>query len=223
MTAYEPPAMEKLCHSTTETPVTSSRPQVWDFQRRLVLSFLIIALCIGAWLGSGLLLRVMAQSWMVSDSLGAADAVAVFGGSVETRPLAAAGYYRKGLVKRVLVANNSSLDTSVNRSVLLGLGVPDTDIDIFGSRLSNTYEEALALREWAVGTGARAVIVPTEAIPSRRVHWVLQHVFAGTGILVLVPVHHPPEEAGVEWWKDEKLLVTFRTEVLKYVYYRLRY
>jgi hypothetical protein len=68
------------------------------------------------------------------------------------------------------------------------------------------------------------VIVPTEAIPSRRVHWVLQHVFAGTGILVLVPVHHSAEEAGVEWWKnEEELRVTFRTEVLKYVYYRLRY
>jgi len=112
-----------------------------------------------------------------------------------------------------LVADNSSLDTSLTRSVLHRLGVPDTDIDIFGSRLSNTYEEALALRGWAVGTGARVVIVPTEAIPSRRVHWVLQHVFAGTGILVLVPVDHSPEEAGVEWWKNEKLLITFRTEL----------
>jgi len=173
--------------------------------------------------GGGLLLRVAAQSWMISDSLGPADAVAVFGGSLETRPFAAAEYYRKGLVKRVLVANNSSLHTAANRSVLLRLGVPDMDIDVFGSGPSNTYEEALALRAWAVATGASAVIVPTEAVPSRRVHWVLQRVFAGTGILVLVPVHYSSEEAGVEWWKNEKLPVTFRIELLKYAYYRLRY
>jgi len=41
--------------------------------------------------------------------------------------------------------------------------------------------------------------------------------------LVLVPVHYSSEEAGVEWWKNEKLLITFRTELLKYVYYRLKY
>src|SRR5262249_40211789 len=105
----------------------------------------------------------------------------------------------------------------------LGLGVPDTDIDIFGSRLSNTYEEALALREWAVGSGARTVIVPTEAIPSRRVRWVLQRLFAGTAIVGLVPVHHSAEDGGGEWGKHEKLPVTFRIDVLKYAYYRLRY
>jgi uncharacterized SAM-binding protein YcdF (DUF218 family) len=215
--------MPKLHHSTTATPVTSSRPQLRASRRLLVLSLLVIAFCIATWLGGGLLLRVAAQSWMISDSLGPADAVAVFGGSLETRPFAAAEYYRKGLVKRVLVANNSSLHTAANRSVLLRLGVPDMDIDVFGSGPSNTYEEALALRAWAVATGASAVIVPTEAVPSRRVHWVLQRVFAGTGILVLVPVHYSSEEAGVEWWKNEKLPVTFRIELLKYAYYRLRY
>ena len=77
--------------------------------------------------------------------------------------------------------------TALNRMVLIKLGVPETAIEIFGTRLSNTYEEAVALREWAVRTHARSVIVPTEDFSSRRVRWVLEQVFAGTGIRVQVP------------------------------------
>ena len=42
---------------------------------------------------------------MVSDPVGPADAVAIFGGGLEDRPFAAAEYYHSGLVTKILVSN----------------------------------------------------------------------------------------------------------------------
>ena len=80
------------------------------------------------------------------------------------------------------------------------------------SRLSNTYEEAVALREWAVRTHARSVIVPTQDFSSRRLRWVLEQVFAGTGIGVQVPALSPSDYNDREWWRSDLGLLAFRTK-----------
>jgi hypothetical protein len=135
----------------------------------LVLSLgnLAAALC-GLVLGTGFAWRCRADLlpqavdlWSVSDSVGPADAVAVLGGELETRPLAAADYYRQGLVPKVLVSNGRSTaakaellpyDAEVTRNLLVRLGVPETAIELVGTDLSNTFEEALALRRWPCTT-----------------------------------------------------------------------
>jgi uncharacterized SAM-binding protein YcdF (DUF218 family) len=159
--------------------------------------------------------------------------VAIFGGGLSVRPFAAAEYYRTGLAKKILVVDLpfDKLErlgvlpshTALNRSVLVKLGVPETAIEVFGSRLTNTYTEAVALREWTVRTGARNVIVPTEVFSSRRVRWVLEHVFAGTGVRVQVPALDPSEYSRGEWWRSDLGLLNFQNEVIKYVYYRFKY
>src|SRR5262249_44352937 len=153
-------------------------------QAALALTFI---LGLAAWVGRAPLLRTAAELWIVSDQPATADAVAILGGGLEHRPFAAAEYYKQGLVEKVLVSNIGSsraerlgvLQSHVeaNRKVLLTLGVPETAIEVFGSGLSNTYEEALALRDWAARAGARSIIVPTEIFPARRVRWMLHRVF----------------------------------------------
>src|SRR5438874_4209094 len=94
------------------------------------------ALGIGAWVGRDWLLLSAADLWIVSDPIGPADAVAVFGGGIEDRPFAAAQYYRQGLVKKVLVSNGVVMsDVAANEGVLLELGVPASAIEIFGDAL----------------------------------------------------------------------------------------
>src|SRR5882724_7610551 len=74
--------------------------------RGVLAVFAVVAvLGIGAWADREWLLRSATDLWIVSDPIGPADAVAVFGGGIEDRPFAAAEYYRQGLVKRVLVSN----------------------------------------------------------------------------------------------------------------------
>jgi uncharacterized SAM-binding protein YcdF (DUF218 family) len=213
---------------------SSERRQHHGTGKRAVVLFLLIAL-IGAlvWINREALLREAAQQWVVSDDLRPADAVIVLGGGLDTRPFAAAEDYRKGLAHKILVANTyvSNAEalgvlrshTTINLDVLIKLGVPATDIETFGGNLANTYEEANALREWAIRTHTRNLIVPTEIFSSRRVHWMLTRALADTGIVVQIHALDYPRYNYANWWKTEDGVIAFQNEVIKYVYYRFEY
>ena len=202
--------------------------------RRGALTVLAIVVLLGfaVWVAREPLLREAANLWIVSDPTGPADAVAIFGGGLEDRPFAAAAYYRQGLVKKVLLSNIGpnramrlgALESHVqaNREVLLRLGVPEGAIEVFGANLSNTREEAFALHDWAERTGAHSVMVPTELFSTRRLHWILHHVFASE-TEIRVPALEPGGYQRDDWWKHEGGLINFQNEVLKYLYYRLNY
>jgi uncharacterized SAM-binding protein YcdF (DUF218 family) len=191
----------------------------------------ILLILFGLWLGHQHLLQNTAGLWVEYDSVEPADAVAIFGGGVETRPSAAAEYFRQGLVPRILVSNVSSAvehrsslsHTEKNLAELRKLGVPDNVVEIFGCNLSSTYQEALALKHWSLSAGARRVIVPTEYFSARRVRWITQRVFQGTGVEVRVPVITSVAYLQGEWWNNADALLAFQREVIKYLGYRLLY
>jgi uncharacterized SAM-binding protein YcdF (DUF218 family) len=195
---------------------------------------LLVAAALSAvgWVERRPLLQSLADAWIVSDELGPADAVAVFGGGADDRPFAAAMYYREGLARLVLLSNVRTrpseylgavpFEVEVNRQVLLKLGVPNSAIETFGSGLSNTREEALALRVWAQRTGARSIIVPTEIFSSRRVRWVLNRVF-GNDVAIRVPALDPPTYRRDDWWQHEEAIANLQSEMTKYLFYRLKY
>lgn len=193
----------------------------------IIMVFIVVAGAI-VWRDRAFILTEAAVLWTVSDNVAPADAVAVFGGGVETRPFAAARYYREGLVPKVLISNLRNQpatysETEANRKVVVSEGVPQSAVQLFGADPSNTYQEAVALRVWALHNHASSLIVPTEYFSSRRVRWTLRHVFAGTGIHVLVPALDSPDYSLSGWWHDEKGLVDFQNEILKYIYYRIKY
>lgn len=212
---------------------TNSRSRGAVLRRRLlVLAAAVAVLGVVAWFERQQLLRTAAEVWIVSDEPAPADAVAVFGGGIEDRPFAAARYYHEGLVNKVLVSNDPvgpaaqlgimPSDAAANRAVLLKLGVREADIEIFGNELSNTHEEVLALREWATRMGAKSIIVPTEIFSARRVRWMLRRAF-GKEIDIRVPALDPVQYRADNWWRYEAGLIDFQNEVIKYLYYRLRY
>jgi hypothetical protein len=57
----------------------------------LVATFIAVA-----WFGREFWLREAAELWIVSAEIGPADAVAVLGGALSVRPMAAADYYHRG-------------------------------------------------------------------------------------------------------------------------------
>jgi hypothetical protein len=208
-------------------------------QRRRVLSrlvattLLLTVVTVGTWLEREFLLRGAADLWIVSDPVIArADAVAVLGGGLETRPFAAAEFYQKGLVAKILVSQVADGrltsigvlpgHSELNRNVLRKLGVPDAAIEMFGEANGNTRDEAIALREWADHHRASAIVVPTEIFSARRVRWIFNHEFAESSArlkITAVPVGYTRED----WWKSEAGLIAFQNEVMKYIYYRLKY
>jgi uncharacterized SAM-binding protein YcdF (DUF218 family) len=202
-------------------------------KRALVALLLLATVCAAVWYKRATLLRGIAELWIVSDPVGQADAVVVLGGGLGFRPFAAAEYYKKGLTKKILVSN-VRLDkaetlgvlpshTALSRSVLIKLGVPETAIEIFGSELSSTFQEAVALREWAVRTHAHNVIVPIQAFSSRRARWMIDRELTGTGTEVQVIALDDTEYGLSDWWMDDKAIIEFQNEVIKYLYYRFKY
>ena len=182
----------------------------------LVVFAVVAALGIGAWLDRGWLLRSAADLWIVSDPLGPADAVAVFGGGLADRPFVAAQYYRQGWVTKILV------DETDSEAVLLKLGIPENAIETFGRALGNTHQEALALRAWAEQHNLHSIIVPTEIFSTRRVHWTLHRVFPPDFVIRIAALDRPVYSR-TDWWRDNHGISAFELEFVKYLYYIIRY
>jgi DUF218 domain len=185
----------------------------------------VAVLGIGAWVGRDWLLLSAANLWIVSDPIGPADAVAVFGGGIADRPFAAAQYYREGLVEKILVSNAGGVsmpDVAATKGILLKLGVPASAIEIFGNDLGNTHQEVLALQAWAGRNNARSIIVPTEIFSARRVRWMLHRAF-GSECVIRVVALDLPKFGRNDWWRNTYGFSAFQNEIIKYIYYRLNY
>lgn len=79
------------------------------------------------------------------------------------------------------------------------------------------------MRVWADRTGAQRIIVPTEIFSTRRTRWMLHRAFDGTAVSITVPALDPAAYDRDNWWRSERGIIAFQNELLKYLYYRLRY
>ena len=196
--------------------------------RRLLIGMLVLASVAAAgWLMRERVLLGAADLWIVSDPIGRADAIVILGGGLATRPFAAAELWQRGLADKILISQPSEermpSHSELNREILLKLGVPGGVIETFGTANQNTRDEAVALREWAERNAASAFIIPTEIFPARRVRWIFRREFSGTAVKIEVLSSDLPDFTRRDWWKTEHGVVAFQNEVLKYIYYRLKY
>jgi hypothetical protein len=58
---------------------------------------------------------------------------------------------------------------------------------------------------------------------ARRVRWIFQRELSGRGVTIEVPSFEPLGYTRGEWWKAEQGVVAFQNELIKYIYYRLKY
>ena len=75
---------------------------------------------------------------------------------------------------------------------------------------------------WAERHNLRSIIVPTEIFSTRRVRWMLDRVFSSEFVVRVVALN-PPEYRRDDWWRHEEGVVAFNNEIIKYLYYRLKY
>jgi uncharacterized SAM-binding protein YcdF (DUF218 family) len=193
----------------------------------------VLAVLVLCWVFRQPLLQGFAEAWAVDGTLEKADAILVLGGGVDVRPFAAAKLYKEAYAPQVLVVAAPLRLTArmglvqghgeLIRTVLLHEGVPEGAIVSLGKDLNNTWQEALALREWLKSHPCKAVIIPTEAIHTRRVRWVFEKVLVGSGCRVLIHALENPEYGAQNWWMSEAGLIAVQNEVLKHLYYRLKY
>ena len=179
------------------------------------------------------LLRAAAWWWIVNDPPAHADAIVVLGGGLDCRPFAAARLYRSGAAPAVLVTQPRLSPTEelglrapeqeIARAILLTNGVPATAIQALGTNVFNTRDEALALRAWVEQTKAHSVLIPTDVFHTRRARWIFERALRGTGSQVRMVAVDPPRYTATNWWRVEDGLIAFETEVVKSVYYHLKY
>jgi uncharacterized SAM-binding protein YcdF (DUF218 family) len=191
------------------------------------------ALLLAAWLFRAPLLTGLADAWIVTDPPVEADAIVVLGGGVQTRPFEAARLYHQAYAPKILIASPklrptdklgfTPPDTDVTKQILLNQGVPETAILVFGKKVTSTYDESLALRDWAKASGAKNVVVISDPFSSRRVRWLFSKYLNPKGTHVITRAAPALEYASTNWWQHEEGLIAFENEVIKYGYYRIKY
>jgi len=204
------------------------------FKGKVYARLVAIALVFGMWV---LVAWGAARFLIVSTPLHHADAIVVLSGSAvyQERTQRAAEYYRQGLANRILLTNDNlrgewSSAEQRNpffyeraRNNLLILGVPADRVEVVPQPVTNTYDEAEALREYAVTHGLRSLLIVTSAYHSRRALWTLNRVFAGTGIEISLQSIETGEQTPppLTWWLHVRGWRMLVGEYVKNVYYRL--
>ena len=180
------------------------------------------------------LLAGAARMWIVDDALVQADAIAVLGGGAQFRTFAAARLYHAGVAPRIAFMDvglgveerergqTVSGETRLLRAVLLSERVPEENIVLVGRGETSTAEEARALRDWAVKSGVKRLLIPTDYFHTRRVSWYFRKVFAGTGIETRVQAVPMGDYAPDNWWQTEDGVISFQNEVIKSALYLAR-
>ena len=200
-------------------PLPRTKPSLFLQQHiAAAVVLVLIGFGVGIWLERDNLLQGLADLWIISDPITRADAVVVLGGGLKYRPPIAAELYKKGRVSKVLVSQMRE----PNERILVKLGVPAAAIEMFGTDNRSTADEARAIKHWAEHNPGSILIIPAEIFAARRVRWIFRRELHATGVRVEVPSFEEDiKRAG--WWKTSAGRMTFRDEVLKYIYYRLKY
>ncbi len=182
----------------------------------------------------------LAADWLVLETEPArADVLAVLGGAstYEERAEYAAQLFKAGFAPRVVLTDDGQRGGwsqaeqrnpfFVERSaaILESTGVPAASVETLPRQTASTYEEALALREYAEARGLRTLLVVTSGYHSRRASWTLGRAFDGSPVGVRLVAVPPGRQtpARAFWWLSPSGWRTVALEYPKLVYYRLFY
>jgi len=179
------------------------------------------------------LLRGAANAWIVNDILSKSDVIVVLGGGVQTRPLEAAKLYDQGLAPRIIIMNPKRTpatelgltpsDAEFTRQILTNRGVPASALALVGNSVNSTFDESIALRDWAKTNTIKSAIITTDAFHTRRVRWLFRKELKNTGIQISVDAVPVREYTASDWWKHEQGVIGFQNEILKFAYYWIKY
>ena len=186
-----------------------------------------------------LLAWIAAKGLIVNAELPHADAIAVLAGSSTylERTHRAAQLFHEGRAAKIALTNDnlhSGWSGEQQRNPLFveqaleelkRQGVPVGRIEIVPGAVTNTYDEALHLRQYALERGLRSILVVTSAYQSRRALWTLRRVFEPSDVMIGVDSAEPGEQSPgpATWWLYRLGWKLVPGEYLKIIYYRWKH
>jgi uncharacterized SAM-binding protein YcdF (DUF218 family) len=194
---------------------------------------LLCALLVAAYVFRAPLLRRAAATWIVNQPLSKADVIVVLGGGLDSRPFEAARLFQLGLAPRILLMKPRlsavtelglmPSEADLARGILMKKGIPASAIFVTSDLVTNSYDESIALRNWARTHGVKTAIIPADIFHTRRVCWLYGQELQATGIRVEIEAAPVRQYTANDWWRHEEGLIAFQNEVLKFAYYRVKY
>jgi uncharacterized SAM-binding protein YcdF (DUF218 family) len=180
-----------------------------------------------------------AELLIVKSDLPRGDAIVVMSGSSTYLERAdwAAKLYREGRAPFIILTNDgliSGWDRVQERNPyfyelasreLQKRGVPESKIQVVPDIARGTYEESLALRDYATAHNLENLMVVTSAYHSRRTLWSMQHACEGSGIQIGIDSPPPGWQTPFpsRWWLHRWGWKVVGGEYVKMIYYRMRY
>ena len=175
----------------------------------LIILLCFIVFCAVLYLVRGPILRFVAESWIVEDPLGKADALVVLSDDnfYADRATRAAELLREGKAPLIVASGrrlrpNASIAELMEHD-LIERGVPKDKIVRLPQDADSTKEEAEAVLKFAKERRWRSVIVVTSNYHTRRARYIFRRLFP-QGIAISIASARDGDFDPQHWWEKRK-------------------
>jgi uncharacterized SAM-binding protein YcdF (DUF218 family) len=175
----------------------------------LIILLCFIVFCAVLYLVRGPILRFVAESWIVEDPLGKADALVVLSDDnfYADRATRAAELLREGKAPLIVASGrrlrpNASIAELMEHD-LIERGVPKDKIVRLPQDADSTKEEAETVLKFAKERRWRSVIVVTSNYHTRRARYIFRRVFP-QGIAISIASARDGDFDPQHWWEKRK-------------------
>ncbi|HZH91984.1 MAG TPA: YdcF family protein [Pyrinomonadaceae bacterium] len=178
-----------------------------------------------------------ARALIVEVNVAQPEAIVVLSGAsaYAERARVAAALFASGRAPKIILTNDSERGgwssaeqrnpffSELAAAELARAGVPAEKIEFVAQAVSNTYDEARAVRDYAAARNMRSLLVVTSAYHSRRAEWTWRRVFSGSEVNLGITTAPAEGASPALWWLRARGWRAVASEYPKLIYYRLRY
>ena len=123
---------------------------------------------------------------------------------------------------QILCLDTMMLESELTRHFMLNQGVPAEQVDTLSSAHS-TMDESNEILTWCKSNNAKHITVISSAFHMRRVRMVFEDKFEEAGIQINFHGAAPIEYNELNWWQNEEGMIMTNNELVKILYYAVKY
>jgi uncharacterized SAM-binding protein YcdF (DUF218 family) len=123
---------------------------------------------------------------------------------------------------QILCLDTTMFESELTRHFMLSQGVPANQVDTLSSAHS-TMDESNEILAWCKSKNAKKITVISSAFHMRRVRMVFEDKFEEAGIQINFHGAAPIEYNELNWWQNEEGMIMTNNELVKILYYAVKY